>query len=100
MSIIASPELSEQAYDILVAECAAPECGRQAFCEHHNASLHNTDSLSEWRFDGNLGYGSKFKQHNGQYYVAGYPEDMTPERWAFVRAANRRLDSLFASKSG
>lgn len=95
MSLIPSPDLAEKAYDILVATCGAKEEGRRAFCEHHNDSPHTTQHLSEWRIDGVLGYGGKFKQHNGHYYVACYPEDSTPERQACLAEANRLLAALF-----
>jgi hypothetical protein len=51
------------------------------------------DRRKEWRFQGALGFGGKFRiNHNKPHpYVDCYPEHETPERLAMIERANARL---------
>lgn len=56
------------------------------------------NALTEWRFQGALGFGGKFR-NNGNHdtpYVDCYGEDETPARLAMIERANRRLAEIFA----
>jgi hypothetical protein len=81
----------DQAYTILVEECGANELGRSDFL----AVMLNEPDISEYRFQGKLGYGGKFWPNNGPTpYVTCYPEDETPTRRGMIERANKRLEEL------
>lgn len=48
----------------------------------------------EFRFIGSLGFGGKFWNTNGRWYVTAYPEDLTADRQAAVDATNTALETL------
>lgn len=76
-------------YDILVAECGAPDNERDRF----EFSV-GFPKCVEWRFCGRLGFGGKVWWARGELFVSCYPEDATPERDAMVAAANERLAQI------
>lgn len=84
----------ERVYDVLMQECEAPEHYRDHFVYHQNADKGDGD-MREWRFQGALGFGGKFRKHHEKWYVDCYPEDETPERLAMIEKANVRLKGLF-----
>lgn len=45
----------------------------------------------EYRFQGSLGFGGKFWNYDGRWYVTCYPESETPERLAAMAKANAEL---------
>ena len=75
-------------YDILVEECGAPE---EAYDREYFVRHQTTDEISEWRFQGNLGFGGKFWNCNNRLYVNCYREDETPLRQIMIDVANKRL---------
>lgn len=76
-------------YDILVAHAGATEVGRDQFFYHQT-----THRCDEYRFQGALGFGGKFRRDGDRMYVDCYPEDMTDDRRARIDATNRALDNL------
>lgn len=78
-------------YDILQEECGATNYWRENFvyCLTH-------DSVREYRFQGSLEFGGKFRQdlHRGRFWVDCYREDETPERLTMISRANERLKLL------
>jgi hypothetical protein len=92
---------ADAVYDILVEECGATESWRTYFrtswMEH---SSDYPDYPFEYRFSGSLGFGGKFYDSGGCWYVAYYPEDKTAEREAMVAAAQPRIEALQAQKRG
>lgn len=70
-------EIFDQAFDILVEHAGARDGDwqRKGFVDAFVNGL-----TTEWRFQGLLGFGGKFRRNDGRYYVTCYPEDRTPER--------------------
>lgn len=86
---------AEAAWAILVEEAGARdgEMQREVFVRYVLK-----DTGDEYRFQGILGFGGKFRNNgnNGNVpYVDCYPEDRTPRRDAAVAATNARLRALF-----
>lgn len=83
-------------WDVLVQHAGAHEGGREAFVDvqgHHVP-------CTEYRFCGALGFGGKFWNYNGRWYVTAYPEDVRdrPGRQAAVDATNQLLAALHAAQ--
>ena len=77
----------EKIFDVLVRECGADEEARQYFidyCRQHTGPI-------EFRFQGDLGFGGKFRRNSEGMRVDCYPEDMTEERRQMIVQANRRF---------
>jgi len=75
-------------YTILVETCGARPEERVQFVR---ADL-DSERAGEWRFQGHLGFGGKFRSYPGRPpYVDCYREDMTPERQAIIDRANQQL---------
>jgi hypothetical protein len=53
-----------------------------------------TEGITEYRFIGTLGFGGKFWNNAGRWYVSCYSEDETPDRKARITAANLELARL------
>ena len=86
-------ELANFVYDILMAEVGATEYWRENFVQ---VQLDEEWGIcKEYRFQGVLGFGGKFRRSNGRWYVDCYPEDESPERLEFIKAANRRLQVVY-----
>lgn len=83
-------EVATQIWTILVEEVGAREDDRRSFVQHQGAAC------TEWRFQGELGFGGKFYPSRARWYVGCYPEDRTATREALIERANRRLESLRA----
>lgn len=83
-------------YDILVEECGALEDERERFVRYH-AKLDPDSSPTEWRFQGDLGFGGKFWRNNGRWYVNCYPESRNDERNEMIHKANERLHKIYES---
>lgn len=77
--------LLNQIYDILVEECGANPNWRYNFVD-----AHLYDDCKEYRFQGLLGFGGKFRSRNG-IYVDYYPEDKNDVRDEIVRKTNEKL---------
>ena len=78
-------------YDILKEECGATEFWREDF-------VRSGADITEYRFQGVLGFGGKFWNTNDRWYVTCYSEDETPERRGVMDAANKRLAALKEKK--
>lgn len=76
-------------FTVLVEECGASESMREHFVYDHEQRR-----ISEWRFGGSLGYGGKFWDNGGRYYVSCYPEDEKRVSMECIEKANRRLEAL------
>ncbi len=74
-------------WDILVEHVGAPESGRGGFVD-------DRDAITEYRFSGLLGFGGKFWNSGGRWYVTCYPEDETEGRRLLIQEANERLAEL------
>ena len=86
-------QIANAIYDILVdhAEASAREYDRNDFVRHATSGR-----MTEWRFQGNLGFGGKFKCSGGLWYVDCYQEDMDPYRKQTIEFTNRDLADLKA----
>ena len=72
-------------YNILMEECGATEYWRDNFV------ISEVEGCQEYRFQGTLGFGGKFRNNGNGVYVDCYPEDMTPEREKTIESVNARL---------
>ncbi len=90
MSDALTPQTADQIWTILVQEAGAHEADRAAFV------FHQKRGCCEWRFQGLLGFGGKFWNNAGRWYVTCYSEDETPRTLEVVEQTNRRLESLRA----
>lgn len=98
---MAVPMTADQAnavYDVLVGICGAsdaktrtdPYVGPRADFEYHQTA----GATDEYRFQGALGFGGKFWNCNGRWYVTCYREDETAQRRAMIEATNAALAAL------
>lgn len=53
-----------------------------------------SENITEYRFMGPLGFGGKFWNYAGRWYVTAYPEDMTPQRQQAIDDTNAALAAL------
>lgn len=86
------PALSNKVYDILIAECGAKEYWRENFVHCFQ------EGCQEYRIQGSLGFGGKFRNNSNGVYVDMYPEDETPERLEAARKATALIKELFDEK--
>jgi len=89
-----SQEQASEVYDILVEHCGAPESWRDNFMYHQTASV-----CEEYRFQGCLGFGGKFRRYNRgsgleRWYVDQYHEDTTDRSKKVIETANDLLADL------
>ena len=75
-------------YDLLVAIGGAVESERDSFVYHHCKE----DECTEWRFQGKLGYGGKYRSQTNS--VDCYIEDYTPERKKIINELNEALSKI------
>jgi hypothetical protein len=87
-----SSAVANQIWTILVEEVRAREEDRSGFIQHQGKGC------TEWRFGGVLGFGGKFWNNSGRWYVNCYPEDLAcqPGWVATIVRTNARLESLRA----
>jgi hypothetical protein len=88
----------EKIYDVLVKNAGArthfvKKFGME-FCWEKTDFVHShlEQNATEYRFCGYLGFGGKYRVNTNT--VTCYPEDMTPEREAFIRITNDELKKL------
>lgn len=74
-------------YDILL-EAGATEHWREDFV------LHMSGTTQEYRFGGMLGFGGKFYNCAGRWYISCYPEDRNDRREKMIDKINTRLRAL------
>lgn len=87
-------EQADAAYSILVRHAGA----RDDEWERHAFVHHVTDGCREYRFQGHLGFGGKFRNNGNNCnvpYVDCYQEDMNAGRQAVIAATNAFLAELF-----
>lgn len=75
-------------YDLLIEHAGASPDGRDDFI-----FLQTDQHVDEYRFGGALGFGGKFWNHRGRWYVTAYPEavKVRPELRGVIEAANAAL---------
>lgn len=90
---LASEHVLKQVYAILVAACGAKSDSNaeQAFV----AEFKKEKPTSEYRFQGGLSYGGKFRFP--ACTVDCYPEDVNPKRSAMMAETNKQLAELTAT---
>lgn len=74
-------------YDILL-EAGATEYWREDFVRHMSGTTR------EYRFGGVLGFGGKFYNNAGRWYISCYPEDRTDERAEIIEKVNVKIRAL------
>lgn len=83
------PKKAEHVWDALEIFGGAHPADREDFLY-----AVTTTGITEWRFQGKLGFGGKFWLSNGRWYVSCYSEDLTPERIELVKRINDLLEDL------
>ncbi len=81
-----TPDKANAVYDILVADCEAPEIGRNGFLAHM------LSGCREYRCCHALGFGGKF--YRDTMSVDYYSEDKTDERERIQAAVNAKLKAI------
>jgi len=84
---------AHEIYTILREECGASDTkdNRLGFV---NTVLQQSNFPTEYRINGSLGFGGKFRMRHDKWYVDCYPEDRTPECDEMIERANKRLADL------
>ncbi len=88
-----TPEKAAEIYDILIREAGAKSGDRSTFILH----LSKANPPTEYRFQGNLGFGGKFRLRAGgsePHRVDCYPEDLNPTRRSIIDLTNKALAEL------
>lgn len=93
-----TPIEAQNAYNILVREAGARNDEREKWSFVH-AVCHGQHPCEEYRFQGKLGFGGKFRNNGNRAtpYVDCYPEHETAERLALIQTTNAALADLFAN---
>lgn len=89
-----TPEQADAAYSVLVRHAGARDDERERYAFVH----HVVDGCREYRFQGHLGFGGKFRNNgnNGDVpYVDCYREHLTTHTNAVILATNAMLAELF-----
>lgn len=84
-------EIFSTIYDVLVTHAGANPKSKDEFIE---GCLQTKFPMTEWRFQGNLGFGGKFYRNSSGHRVGYYLEDKTPDREAIVEKVNKLLESI------
>ncbi len=88
-------EEANQIYDVLIANAGAMGYWRGDFLSMQTQN----PPCAEYRFQGNLGFGGKFRNYDGRWYVTCYTEDETPKRLDAIAKTNVLLAELKARSS-
>ena len=80
-------QIANEIFNILQENIGVSFGGSEEF-----AALIN--NCREYRISGNLGFGGKFRNSGGQWYVDCYPEHMNDERRAIIAKTNQQLQEL------
>lgn len=85
-------QIAEQIWTILVDEAGSREYDRSSFVYQQGRGC------TEYRIGGPLGFGGKFWNYAGRWYVNTYPETLErdPHLATIIECTNRRLESLRA----
>lgn len=88
-----APWMANRIWWVLVEECGCRDdrWDHYSFVEYLDREHW---SGHEWRFQGALGFGGKFYNNGGRWWVGFYPEDETPKRKEMAQNANLRLNAL------
>lgn len=78
----------EDVYDILISHAGAHVAYRDHFV---SAALSDDRPMTEFRFQGHLGFGGKVWRYGGKLYVTCYGEDKTPKREQVILDTNAAL---------
>ena len=81
------PHNANWIFQLLIEECDARE-DQIGYCVRAMG-----EDCTEYRFQGNLGFGGKFYNSGGKWYVTCYLEDLTPERELIIKTVNDFLES-------
>ena len=87
-------EIADRIWTILVEEAHAQDGER----DRSSFIYHQGKGCTEYRIGGPLGYGGKFWNNAGRWYVNTYPETIEhqPNLRDLIEKTNRRLESLRA----
>ena len=90
-----SEEIANEVYNVLVQECGARD--DNTFISERLAFVmrQTREHIREWRFMGDLGFGGKFWNNNGRFYVNCYPEELNDEKQRMIDRANARLAPIY-----
>jgi hypothetical protein len=90
MSQTLSLPAANAVYDILAAHAGAED---SAGARARFVCCAVEDGITEWRFQGTLGFGGKlrFRRHAAHFYVDCYEEDLTAERRRIIAETNLQL---------
>lgn len=61
--------------------------------------LQTKRNCQEYRIQGKLGFGGKFRNNHLPWYIDCYPEDSTPERARVIEVVNEKLKMLYEETS-
>lgn len=87
-------EVAAALYEVLVAECAARADDVDSFVLEFTKRDDPYGPTQEWRFQGALGFGGKFRYP--RCTVDCYRENETPATLAMIESANQKLAELKA----
>lgn len=94
------PWMANRIWWVLVEECGC----RDSMWEHYSficcLSEEGRGFSHEYRFQGALGFGGKFYNNCGRWWVGCYRENRTPERDEMISRANTRIVGLLAEYTG
>lgn len=79
-------ERANAVFDILVEHAGVSEQQRGEFVYHFGTR--------EFRFQGNLGFGGKLYNDDGDLSIGCYKEDYTPEREKIIEEVNELLANM------
>lgn len=82
-------EKANKIYDLLTSIGGASESERNNFVYHHTETK---DGCNEWRFQGKLGFGGKYRSTRNR--VDCYLEDETTERLFILNELNLKLQEI------
>jgi hypothetical protein len=93
---VLTEDQAREAIKILNEECRANIGPRDEYGFIHYVTKDDEWRSKEWRFQGALGFGGKFRINCNKPhpYVDCYPEHMTPERADMIERANARLANI------
>lgn len=89
-----SKDVALALYEVLVTECKACAADADSFVYEFTKRDDPYGPTQEWRFQGALGFGGKFRYP--RCTVDCYRENETPETLAMIASANKKLAELKA----
>jgi hypothetical protein len=84
-------DIANSIVDILVEHCGVNANRRKTIVDDLMWG-----KLTEYRFQGNLGFGGKLNYNNSKIYISYYLEDKTPEKELMVEIANNKLSEIYS----